>query len=47
MNKNYLALKEKYEKLMKYSQILETQNYVLKIIINQLVNNLKYVEFEI
>lgn len=47
MNKNYLVLKEKYEKLTKYCQVLETQNYVLKIIINQLINKLKYVEIEI
>ena len=47
MNKNYLVLKEKYEKLTKYWQVLETQNYVLKIIINQLINKLKYVEIEI
>lgn len=47
MNKNYLVLKEKYEKLTKYWQVLETQNYVLKIIINQLVNKQKYIEIEI
>ena len=47
MNKNYLALKERYDKLIKYCEVLETQNYVLKIIINQLVNKQKYIEIEI